>query len=174
MGVSQAFWVRFIEESQPIHERMSEPRLRQMPMASKETSNVTDYNQTNIDEFRANDGKIGGNFEGAPMILVHHVGAKTGTKRVNPLTYQAVDGGYAVFASKAGADTNPDWFYNLKANPETVVEVGTETISVTARVATGEERDRIFSQQKQNAPVFVEYEKKTSRVIPVVVLEPKS
>ncbi len=149
-------------------------RPRQMPAAAKERSNVSDYNQKNIEEFRANDGKIGGNFEGSPMILVHHVGAKTGTKRVNPLTYQAVDGGYAVFASKAGADTNPDWFYNLKANPETVVEVGTETVAVTARVAGGEERERIWSKQKRERPPFAEYERKTSRVIPVVVLERRS
>lgn len=135
---------------------------------------MSDYDQKNIDEFRANGGKLGGDFEGAPMILVHHVGAKTGTARVNPLMYQTVDGGYAVFASKGGAPTNPDWFHNLKANPETKVEVGTETISVTARVAAGEERDRIWSQQKQDFPQFAEYEKGTSRVIPVVVLEPKS
>jgi len=133
---------------------------------------MSDWNQGIIEEFRANSGKVGGMFEGAPLLLLHHVGARTGTERVNPLMYQAVDGGYAVFASKAGADTNPDWFYNLKANPEIKVETGTGTTAVKARVATGDEHERIWSKQKQDWPQFAEYERQTSRdVIPVVVLE---
>src|SRR5947209_8045503 len=98
----------------------------------------SDWNRKVIDEFRANEGRVGGNFEGAPMILIHHRGAKSGIERVNPVMYQRVEGGYAVFASKGGAPTNPDWYYNLVANPETTVEVGTETIPVRARVARGE------------------------------------
>lgn len=133
---------------------------------------MSDWNQQVIDEFRANQGKVGGMFEGAPLLLLHHKGAKTGTDRVTPLMYQAVDGGYAVFASKAGADDNPDWLFNIKANPETRVEVGAGTVSVAARIAEGAEHDRIWSEQKRAWPQFAEYEQKTARdVIPVVVLE---
>src|SRR5690349_4895111 len=101
-----------------------------------------DWNRRIIEEFRANEGRVGGDFEGAPMILIHHRGAKSGTERVNPLMYRKVDGGYAIFASKGGAPSNPDWYYNLVANPETTVEVGAETIPVRARVAQSEERQR--------------------------------
>jgi len=133
---------------------------------------MDDWNQGIIDEFRANRGKVGGMFEGAPLLLLHHVGARSGTERVSPLMYQAIDDGYAVFASAAGADTNPDWFHNLKANPETRVEVGAETTAVRTRVALGDEHERIWSKQKQEWPQFAEYERQTSRVvIPVVVLE---
>jgi deazaflavin-dependent oxidoreductase (nitroreductase family) len=111
---------------------------------------VSDWNAGIIDEFRANDGRVGGMFEGAPLLLLHHVGARTGTERVSPLMYQATNGDYAVFASKAGADTNPDWFYNLMANPQTKVEVGIDTTTVRARLAEGDEHDRIWEQQKQN------------------------
>ena len=95
---------------------------------------MSDWNDKVIEEFRANEGRVGGNFEGAPLLLLHSTGAKSGETRVHPMMYQAVDGGYAVFASKAGADSNPDWFYNLKAHPEASVEVGTETLDVMARV----------------------------------------
>jgi len=132
-----------------------------------------DWNRRIIEEFRANEGRVGGNFEGATMILIHHRGAKTGKERVNPLVYQKVDGGYAVFASKGGAPTHPDWYHNLVANPETVVEVGTATIPVRARVARGEERERIWEQQTRLYPGFVEYEKTANREIPVVILEPR-
>lgn len=133
---------------------------------------MSDWNSNIIDEFRDNEGKVGGMFEGAPLLLLHHVGAKTETERVTPLMYQALDGGYAVFASKAGADTNPDWLHNVKANPETKVEVGAEIVAVMARVAEGDEHDRIWSKQKQDWPQFAKYENKTARdVIPVVILE---
>lgn len=134
---------------------------------------MSDWNAGIIDEFRANEGRVGGMFEGAPLLLLHHTGAKTGTERVTPLMYQAVDGGYAIFASKAGADTNPDWFHNISANPETRVEIGTDTVSVVARRAGGDEHDRIWEEQKSSWPQFAEYEQKTARdVIPVIVLEP--
>jgi deazaflavin-dependent oxidoreductase (nitroreductase family) len=137
-------------------------------------SEARDWNQNIINEFRANKGVVGGPFEGASLLLVHHKGAKSGKERVNPLAYQKLDGGYAVFASKGGAPTNPDWYYNLIANPETEVEVGTENIPVTARVAQGEEREAIWTEQKRRAPGFGEYEKTTGgRTIPVVVLEPR-
>jgi deazaflavin-dependent oxidoreductase (nitroreductase family) len=133
---------------------------------------VSDWNAGIIDEFRENEGRVGGMFEGAPLLLLHHVGARTGTERVSPLMYQAVNGGFAIFASKAGAETNPDWFHNLLTNPQTKVEVGVDTKPVLARVADGEEHDLIWEQQKQAWPQFAEYERKTTRdVIPVVVLE---
>ncbi len=131
-----------------------------------------DWNRRIIEEFRANAGRVGGPFEGAPMILIHHRGARSGTERVSPLMYQPVDTGYAIFASKAGAPTNPDWYHNLLANPEISVEVGTGTVRVRARVAHGEERERIWEKQKSDYPGFAEYERSTSREIPVVILEP--
>ena len=133
---------------------------------------MSDWNAGIIEQFRANEGRVGGMFEGAPLLLLHHVGARTGTERVSPLMYQAVNGSFAIFASKAGADTNPDWFYNLLANPQTKIEVGINTQTVLARLAEGEEHDRIWEQQKQEWTQFAEYERTTSRdVIPVVVLE---
>lgn len=133
---------------------------------------MSDWNKQIIEEFRDNEGKVGGNFEGKPLLLLHHTGARTGTERVTPLMYQAVDGGYAVFASKSGADSNPDWFHNLKANPEARVELGTDTVDVRARVAEGDEYDRIWEKQKSDYPFFADYEEKTARDrIPVVVLE---
>jgi len=131
-----------------------------------------DWNRKIIEEFRANDGKVGGMFEGADLLLLHHKGAKTGTERVNPLGYQRVGDAYAVFGSKSGATTNPDWYHNVRANPRATIEVGTETIDVTARVAEGEERTEIWQKQKRNVPQFAEYEKIANRDIPVVILEP--
>ena len=131
---------------------------------------ANDWNQQVIDEFRANGGKVA-QFEGRPLLLLHHKGAKTGTERVNPLVYLPRDGNFAVFGSKAGAPTNPDWFHNLRANPDTQIEVGTETVPVRARVAEGEERERIWEEQKRVNSNFADYEKLTTRPIPVVILE---
>jgi deazaflavin-dependent oxidoreductase (nitroreductase family) len=131
-----------------------------------------DWNSKIIEEFRANGGKVGGPFEGMPMLLLHTTGAKSGRERVNPLAYQALDNGYAVFASKGGAPTNPDWFYNLLANPQVQAEIGTQTVQLTARVADGEARERIWSAQKSARPGFADYERKTTRQIPVIILEP--
>lgn len=130
-----------------------------------------DWNAGIIKEFRANAGKVGGVFEGKPVLLLHHTGAKSGTPRVNPLMYQPVDAGIAIFASKGGAPTNPDWYHNLLAHPHAEIEVGTETYPVRARVAPDDERDAIFTKQKQEFPQFAEYEQATARRIPVVVLE---
>ena len=128
-------------------------------------------NQGIIDEFRANEGKVGGMFEGAPMLLLHTTGAKSGLTRVNPVMYQQVGDDLAVFASKAGAPTNPDWYYNLRANPNVEIELGTETIPVTARVADDDERERIWGIQKERYPTFAEYEQTAAgRKIPVVLL----
>jgi deazaflavin-dependent oxidoreductase (nitroreductase family) len=135
---------------------------------------MTDWNSHIIEEFRANGGKVGGQFEGAPLLLLHTVGAKTGQERVNPIMYQQVPGGYAVFASKGGAPDNPDWYHNLLAHPKVTAEVGTSTVDVTARVARGEEREQIWTAQKSAYPGFAEYEQKTTRQIPVIVLEPAS
>jgi deazaflavin-dependent oxidoreductase (nitroreductase family) len=134
-------------------------------------ASANDWNRRIIEEFRGNAGKVGGPFEGASMLLLHHEGARTGIERVNPLVYQPVGEGFAVFASKAGGPTNPDWYHNLIANPEATVEVGEDTVRVRARVAEGEERERIWTKQKQDRPNFADYEKKTSRQIPVVILE---
>ena len=130
------------------------------------------WNDNIIEEFRANDGKVGGRFEGRPLLLLHHRGAKTGTERVNPLAYQPLsDAAVAVFGSRGGSDRHPDWYYNVQANPEVAAEVGTETIRARARVAEGEERTRIWEQQKRDVPGFAEYERQTDRQIPVVILE---
>src|SRR5436190_24354312 len=104
-------------------------------------------NQEIIDEFRANGGKVGGWFEGAPLLLLHTTGAKSGLERVHPLMYQQVGDELAVFASKAGAPTNPDWYYNLRAHPDAEIELGNETVGVRARVAEAEERARIWERQ---------------------------
>ena len=124
-----------------------------------------------IAEFRANDGKVGGQFEGAPLVLVHHTGARSGTERVTPMMYRPERDGFAIFASKAGAPNNPAWFHNLVANPDAQIEVGTETLDVTARVTEGAERDRIWEAQKTEYPGFADYENATDRLIPVLVLE---
>ncbi len=131
-----------------------------------------DWNQGIIEEFRENEGKVGGMFEGTPLLLLHHTGARSGKVRVNPLAYQADGNRFVVFASKGGAPTNPDWYHNLKANPDATVEVGTKSIPVRARDAETEERERLWNHQKELMPGFADYERKTSRKIPVVVLEP--
>jgi deazaflavin-dependent oxidoreductase (nitroreductase family) len=130
-----------------------------------------DWNARVIDEFRANGGKVEA-FPANNLVLLHHTGAKSGQQRVSPVAYQVVDGGYAIFASKAGADENPAWYHNLIAHPEATIEIGTDTVPVTARVASPEEREPIWTQQKQDQPGFAEYEHKTTRQIPVVILEP--
>ncbi len=133
---------------------------------------MSDWNTAIIEEFRANDGKVGGNFEGAPLLLLHTVGARTGQQRVNPMMYRRVGDSYAVFASKAGAPTNPDWYHNLVANPAVTAEIGTKTLQLNARVAGPQEREPIWAAHKAEYPGFAEYESKTTRQIPVVILEP--
>jgi deazaflavin-dependent oxidoreductase (nitroreductase family) len=136
------------------------------------STSPTDFNAKIISEFHANEGRVGGMFEGLPLLLLHHTGAKSGKPRVNPLAYQADDGRYVIFASKAGAPTNPDWYHNLKAHPSVAVEVGTDTIDVLASEAAGEERERLFRTQAARVPQFADYEAKAGRVIPVMVLTP--
>lgn len=132
---------------------------------------VNDFNRHTIEEFRANDGKVGGPFAGLQLLVLHTTGAKSGKPRLVPLAYRQVGDALAVFASKAGADDNPDWYHNVVAHPEVSVELGTERFDAVARVAERAERDRIWEAQKAAVPSFAEYEDKTGRVIPVVVLE---
>jgi len=126
-----------------------------------------------IDEFRASGGKVGGEFADTPLLILHSVGAKSGRTHVTALMYQDLGQGQvvAVFASKGGAPTNPDWYHNLVANPRVTVELGAETFEATARVALGEERMLIWSAWKQRYPFFAQFEQKTKREIPVVILE---
>ncbi len=128
-------------------------------------------NNAVIEEFRANGGVVGGR---TTTLLLHTKGAKSGEPRLNPVAFREVENGWAVFASKAGAPTNPDWYHNLVANPEVTIEVGTETLQVRARTAEGEEREQIWAQHVEANPGFAEYQAKTTRQIPVVILEPMS
>ena len=133
---------------------------------------AVDHNTAIIEEFRANEGVVGGYFTGVPLLLLHHTGARSGIERVNPLAYQELPNGYAVFASKGGADDDPAWFHNVMAHPTVRVEVGTASFDVIAHEATGAEYERIWSKQKAAIPTFAEYERRTARAyIPVVVLE---
>ena len=134
---------------------------------------MTTRNERNlgvITEFRSNAGRVGGNFEGAPVLLLSTKGAKTGLGRTNPLMYLTDGDRWIVFASKGGAPTSPDWFHNLVANPAVTLEVGTEALEADAEVVTGEERDRLYAQQAELYPQFGEYQRKTARSIPVVAL----
>lgn len=138
-------------------------------------SEFDDWNAQIMAEFRANGGKVGGPFEGAPMVILHTTGAKTGKARETPLMCRQEGDAIAVFASKAGAPDNPDWFHNLKANPAVSIEVGdgstVETRPAQARIAEGAERNEIWERQKAEWPQFAEYEASTERTIPVVLLE---
>ncbi len=131
---------------------------------------MSDWNQGIIEEFRSAGGEVGGQFAGAPLLLLTTTGAKTGEKRTIPVMYLADGDRLVVFASKAGAPTNPDWYHNLLAHPRATVEVGTETFEVEAEVADREERDRLYAIQASRYPGFAEYQEKTTRVIPAVLL----
>jgi len=138
------------------------------------STSPSDFNARIIDEFRANEGRVGPPFEGTPLLLLHHTGARSGAAYVNPLAYLRDGDRYVVFASKGGAPSNPGWYHNLKAHPEVEVEIGTETVPVRANEATGAERDRLFSTQAERSPAFAEYQEKAgARLIPVIVLEPR-
>jgi deazaflavin-dependent oxidoreductase (nitroreductase family) len=134
-------------------------------------ADMDDFNKGVIEEFRANGGRVGGPFDGAPLLLLTSVGAKSGTPRTTPLMYLPDGERLVIFASKAGAPTNPAWYHNLLANRSATVEVGSDTFDVDVSVATGEERERLFNQQSGLMPQFADYAQKTTRQIPVVVLE---
>lgn len=133
-----------------------------------------DWNAQTIAEFRLNHGKVGGPWKGAPLLLLNHIGARSGKPRVNPMMYLKDGDRYVVFASKGGADTSPDWYYNLKGRPEVQIEVGDETIDVHAMEITGPERDRLYARQASLYPRFADYQRKTKRVIPVMALQPRA
>jgi deazaflavin-dependent oxidoreductase (nitroreductase family) len=132
---------------------------------------MTSWNEKIIEEFRTNEGRVGGGFEGAPLLLLHTTGARSGAERINPLMYLPDGERLVVFASKGGAPTNPDWYYNVRANPDASVEVGTDRFPVRARIAAGEERDALYAEQSRRYPQFAEYQAGTDRTIPVVILE---
>ena len=135
------------------------------------TAGPENQNERIIAEFRENNGKVGGNFAGAPLLLLHTVGARSGQPRINPMMYLEDGDAFLVFASKAGSDRNPDWYWNLRAAPDVTIEVGTQTIDVHASELVGAERDAKFRIQAERYPGFAGYQRKTSRIIPVVKLE---
>ena len=128
------------------------------------------WNRQIMEEFHAHAGKVGGPFEGVPLLLLTTIGSRSGQRRTSPVGYMPDGDRLAIFATRGGLPTNPSWYYNLVAHPEATVEVGTETFEVTAVVLTGEERDRLYARQVERAPVFVEYQAKTTRKIPVIAL----
>jgi deazaflavin-dependent oxidoreductase (nitroreductase family) len=135
------------------------------------SDDINDFNAQIMAEFRANGGNVGGPFTGVPMVIVHHTGAKSGIVRHAPLAYLPDGDDVVIFASKGGDPTNPAWYHNLIANPDTVVELGSEIVPVHVREATGAERDELFERQKRAMPPFADYEARTTRIIPVLVLE---
>ena len=134
-------------------------------------SSPKDWNTQIIEEFRANGGKVGGPFTGGSLLLLHTIGAKSNQPRINPLAYFKDGEQLVIVASKAGAPTNPDWYYNVLAHPDVTLEVGTEQFKAHATIVEGQERDRIFADIASKAPGFGEYQKKTTRIIPIIKLE---
>jgi deazaflavin-dependent oxidoreductase (nitroreductase family) len=141
-----------------------------MAIVGKMATEYKDWNNKLMEEFRANGGKVTGQFEGAPLLLLTTTGAKSGRPYTTPVMYLPDGDLVVVFASKGGAPTNPDWYHNLLANPHVTVEVGTDSYEADAKVLTGEERDRLYARQAEAYPGFAEYQEKTQRVIPVVAL----
>jgi len=139
-----------------------------------DTETIKAFNKSITDEFRANDGKVGGPFEGADLLLLTTTGAKSGQPRISPLAYFRIDGKLLIIGSFAGADINPGWVHNLRADPSAHVEIGNESSDVTARELPSAERDALFPKITAAAPGFAEYQAKTTRVIPVFELQPVS
>ncbi|OBG97364.1 deazaflavin-dependent nitroreductase [Mycobacterium sp. E3251] len=136
-----------------------------------DTETINAFNKSIIDEFRTNDGKVGGQFENANLLLLHTTGAKSGQTRVSPLAYFDIDGKLIIIGSFAGSPVSPAWVHNLRANPQARVEVGTEEFAVTARELSTAEREDVLPTITAAAPVFAEYQSKTSRVIPLFELQ---
>jgi deazaflavin-dependent oxidoreductase (nitroreductase family) len=132
-----------------------------------------DFNAQTIAEFRKNHGKVGGYFEGAPLLLIHSTGKRSGKTHINPVMYLKDGERYLVFASKGGAPSNPDWYYNLKAHPDAKIEVGDNTIDVHAEEIKGSEHDALYARQAKLYPNFAEYQQKTKRIIPVIAFKKK-
>lgn len=145
-----------------------------MSQEKPDTDTIKAFNKTITDEFRANDGKVSGQFAGAHLLLLTTRGAKSGQPRLSPLAYFRVDGKLLIIGSFAGADVNPGWVHNLRANPSAHVEIGSQSSDVVARELPAAERDQLFSKITAAAPGFAEYQAKTTRVIPVFELQPKS
>jgi deazaflavin-dependent oxidoreductase (nitroreductase family) len=145
-----------------------------MSQGFPDTETIKAFNNNVADEFRANDGKVGGQFEGADLLLLTTTGAKSGEPRVSPLAYFRIDGKLLIIGSFAGSDVNPAWVHNLRANPAARVEIGNDPSDVTARELPSDERDELFAQITATAPGFAEYQAKTTRVIPVFELQPAS
>ena len=141
-----------------------------MPEGMPDTESLKAFNQTIADEFRSNDGKVGGQFEGADLLLLTTTGAKSGQPRISPLAYFRIDGKLVIIGSFAGSEVNPSWVHNLRANPAAHVEVGHESSDVTARELPSDERDELWGKLTAAAPGFAEYQAKTARVIPVFEL----
>ena len=131
-----------------------------------------EYNDKIIAEFRANEGRVGGMWEETPLLLLHHTGAKSGMSRVNPVAYLPDDWRYLIWAANGGAPNNPDWYHNLKAHPNTRIEVGSETLNVVAEETSGAARERLFARAAERYPQLHEVARKTDRVIPVITLTP--
>jgi deazaflavin-dependent oxidoreductase (nitroreductase family) len=140
----------------------------------RDRESIQRWNEDIIAEFRANDGKVGGKFEGAPMLLLHTIGARSGAVRINPMMYLPDGDRMIVIASKWGSPGNPDWYHNLTAHPDVSVEVGTDTIAVSAVELDGHERDRMFDEQARRYPGFQIFQDRTERVIPVIALNPRA
>ncbi len=134
---------------------------------------TTEYNARVIAEFRTNKGRVGGTWNEIPLLLLHHTGAKSGVRRVNPVAYLPNDPGYLIWAANGGAPNNPDWYHNLGAHPNSQIEIGTETIDVQAEEATGEQRERLFTRAAARYPQLAETASKTQRLIPMIVLTPR-
>jgi deazaflavin-dependent oxidoreductase (nitroreductase family) len=139
-----------------------------------DTETIKAFNDAIADEFRANDGKVGGQFEGADLLLLTTTGAKSGEPRVSPLAYFRIDGKLLIIGSFAGSDVNPGWVHNLRADPAALVEIGNDSSDMTARELPRAERDERFSKIAEASPGFAEYQAKTTRVIPVFELLPAS
>ena len=145
-----------------------------MSQGFPDTETIKAFNNNVADEFRANDGKVGGQFEGADLLLLTTTGAKSGQPRVSPLAYFRIDGKLLIIGSFAGSAVNPAWVHNLRANPAARVEIGNDSSDVSARELPSDERDELFAQITAAAPGFAEYQAKTTRVIPVFELQPAS
>jgi deazaflavin-dependent oxidoreductase (nitroreductase family) len=133
-------------------------------------SNPNDWNGAIIKEFRENAGKVGGPFEGKTLLILHTIGAKSGQERINPVAYTTDGDRFVIIASKGGAPTNPDWYYNIVANPQVTVEAGTEQLTARASISTEPERTRLYNKMVETMPGFADYKNKTTRIIPVIIL----
>ena len=136
-----------------------------------DTATINAFNKNIVDEFRANDGKVSGQFAKANLLLLTTTGAKSGQQRVSPLAYFRIDGRLIIIGSFAGAPVNPAWVHNLRADPRAHIEVGTDAFDVTARELPPAEREELFGEIAAASPGFADYQSKTSRVIPLFELQ---